>query len=337
MFGSGTHITPNQEHAMPRTTSDVTVPDLTGKLAVVTGANSGLGFGLTRRLAEAGAEVILAVRNQAKGEAAIAELRAGLPEAKLSLRQLDLASLTSVAALGEQLNTEGRPIHFLINNAGIMAVPTREITEDGFELQFGSNHLGHFALTGHLLPLLRAANAHVVTMSSAVNRVGRLRFDDLQSQRIYSPWGAYAQSKLANLMFARELQRRGQLAGWGIRANAAHPGATLTNLQTTGPNSGLDRPSLQSRLGALTYRIPGMWQQVPQGILPALYAAISPEAQGGGYYGPDGFGEMTGGPAPATIPSRALDQAAAERLWTVSSELTSVRYPTADNPAAAER
>jgi NAD(P)-dependent dehydrogenase (short-subunit alcohol dehydrogenase family) len=322
---------------MARTTSDVTVPDLTGKLAVVTGANSGLGFGLTRRLAQAGAEVILAVRNQAKGEAAVNTLRADLPQATLSTRRLDLASLASVAALGGQLTAEARPIDFLINNAGIMALPNREVTEDGFEMQLGANHLGHFALTGHLLPLLRAANAHVVSMSSLANRFGRLNFDDPQSERRYSAWRAYGQSKLANLMFARELQRRSRLAGWGIRANAAHPGGTMTNLQTTGPNSGLDRPSLQSRIGALTYRIPGVWQQVPQGILPALYAAVSPEAQGGGYYGPDGFGEMTGGPAPATIASRALDQAAAERLWTLSSELTSVYYPAVSNPTAAER
>jgi NAD(P)-dependent dehydrogenase (short-subunit alcohol dehydrogenase family) len=312
------------------------VPGQSGRVAVVTGASGGIGLETATVLARRGATVVLACRDEGKADQAAAQIRAAAPDAHVRLVHLDLASLGSVRQAAAEILAGCPRLDLLINNAGVMYVPFQR-TGDGFELTLGTNHLGHFALTGHLLPLLRAANAHVVTMSSAVNRVGRLRFDDLQSQRSYSPWGAYAQSKLANLMFARELQRRGQLAGWGIRANAAHPGATLTNLQTTGPNSGLDRPSLQSRLGALTYRIPGMWQQVPQGILPALYAAISPEAQGGGYYGPDGFGEMTGGPAPATIPSRALDQAAAERLWTVSSELTSVRYPTADNPAAAER
>jgi NAD(P)-dependent dehydrogenase (short-subunit alcohol dehydrogenase family) len=313
---------------MPRSTPDITVPYLAGKLAVITGANSGLGFGLAKRFAQAGAEVILAVRNQRKGEAAITQLSADVPDAKLSLRQLDLASLASVAALGEELNAEGRPVDFLLNNAGLMMPPQRDVTEDGFELQFGGNHLGHFALTGQLLPLLRAAgNAHVTTMSSGLARMGRLDFDDLQSEN-YRPQRSYGTSKLANLMFARELDRRSQAAGWGIRSNAAHPGATRTNLQTTGPSHGGARPGVVAWVFQLTYGLRWMWQEVDTGILPALYAATSPDAAGGGYYGPDGFGELTGGPAPAKVPPRAQNQADAERLWQVSEKLTGVTFGT---------
>jgi len=311
---------------------DVPVPDLAGTLAVITGANGGLGLGLTRRFARAGAVVILAVRNEAKGAAAIAEVRAELPDAVLSTRRLDLASLASVAAFGEQLGREGRPVHFLLNNAGIMTPPDREVTEDGFELQFGANYLGHFALTGHLLPLLRAADgARVTTLSSLVNRVGRFDFDDLHSERSYRPTPAYGRSKLANLVFARELDRRAGEAGWGLRSNAAHPGATMTNLQFTGPNSGREGLGLAIRNGLTQamYRIPFRWQQVPQGIVPALYAAVSPDAVGGGYYGPGGFGELTGGAAVARIPKRALVEADARRLWDVAEQLTGVRYPTA--------
>jgi NAD(P)-dependent dehydrogenase (short-subunit alcohol dehydrogenase family) len=312
---------------MPSTTPDITVPDLTGKLAVITGANSGLGFGLTRRFARAGAEVVLAVRDQQKGEAAIEQLRGEVPGAKLRIGHLDLASLASVAAFGKELHQEGRPIDFLLNNAGLMMPPRRDVTEDGFELQFGGNHLGHFALTGHLLPLLRAAGtSRVTTMSSALARVGRLDFDDLQSEQ-YRPQRAYGTSKLANLMFARELDRRSQAAGWGIRSNAAHPGATMTNLQTTGPTHGGSRPGLTARLFLATKRIGWMWQQVDTGVLPALYAATSPDAAGGGYYGPSGFGELTGGPAPAKVPARARNQADAERLWQVSETLTGVTFP----------
>jgi NAD(P)-dependent dehydrogenase (short-subunit alcohol dehydrogenase family) len=322
-------------------TPDVPVPDLAGKLAVITGANSGLGLGLTRRFARAGAEVILAVRNERKGAAAIAEVRAELPDAVLSTRRVDLASLASVAAFGEQLGREGRPVAFLLNNAGIMTPPDREVTEDGFELQFGANYLGHFALTGHLLPLLIAADgARVTTMSSVMNRIGRLNFTDPRSERSYRPTRAYGLSKLANLMFARELDRRAGEAGWDIRSNAAHPGVTMTNLQLTGPHSGQTGLGLAVRRAATKamYRIPFMWQQVPQGILPALHAAVSPEAVGGGYYGPGGFMELTGRAAPARMPKRALVEADARRLWDVAEQLTGVRYPApATAPTAASQ
>lgn len=313
---------------MARTPLEDTVPDLSGKLAVVTGANSGLGFGLTGRLAGAGAEVILAVRNQAKGEAAIGQLGSRLPEAKLSLRSLDLASLDSVAALGSGLVAEGRPVDILINNAGIMTPPKRVTTADGFELQFGSNYLGHFALTAHLLPLLRAAGtARVTSLSSLVNRFGRIHFDDLQWERRYGSNRAYWQSKLAILMFAFELDRRSREGGWGIESNAAHPGFTRTNLQLTGPGHGTSGDTLLERFFALTFRLPFAYQDVEHGILPALYAATSSRADGGGYYGPNGFAEIAGRAAPATVPKRAHIVTDNRRLWAVSEDLAAVGYP----------
>jgi NAD(P)-dependent dehydrogenase (short-subunit alcohol dehydrogenase family) len=313
---------------MARKKPDITVTDLTGKLAVVTGANSGLGFGLTGRLARAGAEVILAVRNAGKGQGAAGEIRASLPEAQLDVRHLDLSSLASVARFAEELGSTGRPIDILINNAGVMMPPARHVTEDGFELQFGSNYLGHFALTAHLLPLLRkAAGPRVVSLSSGLARQGRLKFDDLQSER-YIPVRAYGLSKLAMLMFARELNRRSVAGGWGILSTAAHPGATKTNLQTTGPTHG----GASNRLGlAVTHfgqGIPWLWQDIPEGILPALYAATSPDAVGGAYYGPSGFYELTGGPSLAAVPRRALSEENATRLWEVSEKLTKVTFPS---------
>jgi NAD(P)-dependent dehydrogenase (short-subunit alcohol dehydrogenase family) len=312
---------------MARTTPDVTVPDLTGRLAVVTGANSGLGFGLAGRFARAGAEVVLAVRNQAKGADAVSRIKAEVPGATVRTAPLDLADLANVAAFGERLNGEGRPIDHLVNNAGIMIPPKRFRTEDGFELQFGTNHLGHFALTAHLLPLLRAAGtSRVTSMSSLASRAGRMDWDDLQSERRYRPWRAYGVSKLANLLFARELQRRSEQGGWGILSNAAHPGGTVTNLQVTGPTHGGSSGGLKMTLMRASQRIPFAWQQVPTGILPALYAATSPDARGGAYYGPSGFGELTGGSAPARIPRRALDAGDAARLWEVSERLTGVTF-----------
>jgi NAD(P)-dependent dehydrogenase (short-subunit alcohol dehydrogenase family) len=309
--------------------TDIEIPGLTGVLAVVTGANSGIGFGLTRRLAAAGAEVILAVRNEEKGRRAMQELLTENPNACLSLEQIDLASLDSIHRFAERLTTAGRPIHLLVNNAGVMAPPTRHVTQDGFELQFGANHLGHFALTALLFPLLRqAGSARVVTMSSGMSHIGRIRFDDLLWERRYSPWFAYGQSKLANLMFALELDRRSRRFHWGVMSSAAHPGVTHTNLQTSGPSLGVAnaRPRFS---GGLTERIPGFWQEIPQGCLPALYAAASPEAQGGAYYGPDGPLEFTGLPKRAMIPFQARNEAVASRLWEVSEQLTHTQFPAA--------
>jgi NAD(P)-dependent dehydrogenase (short-subunit alcohol dehydrogenase family) len=222
----------------------LTVPDLSGKLAVVTGSNSGLGLGVSQRLAAAGADVVMAIRNRAKGEAAAAEIRAAVPDAKLTLKSIDLSSLASVAALGEELNAEGRPIDILVNNAGVMQPPERDTTSDGFELQFGANHLGHFALTAHLLPLLRAAgNARVVSLSSLAARLGGINFDDPNFERSYSANAAYSQSKSATLMFALELDRLSRRHGWGLMSNAAHPGLCKTNLQISGPSHGRAKPT----------------------------------------------------------------------------------------------
>lgn len=304
---------------------DIAVPDLNGRLAVITGANSGLGLGLTKRLAAAGADVVLAVRNREKGQAAIAEVLAATPGAHLELRDLDLTSLASVSALAATF-AGGRPIDILINNAGIMMPPTRQLTADGFELQFGGNYLGHFALTAELLPLLRAATApRVVSLSSGLASQGRLEWDDLQSARRYSPSRAYGLSKLAMLMFARELQKRSDAGGWGILSAAAHPGATHTNLQSTGPKQG--GATAMSRTMDFIMSLPGMSQQVEQGILPALFAATSPDARGGEYYGPDGFGGLAGAPTTVTPPKRALDDADSARLWSVSEQLTKVSFP----------
>jgi NAD(P)-dependent dehydrogenase (short-subunit alcohol dehydrogenase family) len=317
---------------MARQKLEATPPDLSGKLAVVTGSNSGLGLGLATRLAAAGADVVLAIRNQAKGDAAATQIQATVPDAKLTIKRLDLASLASVTALGGELNAEGRPIDILVNNAGIMQPPQRETTEDGFEMQFGCNHLGHFALTGHLLPLLRAAGAaRVTSLSSLAARLGGVNFDDPEWEKAYNPTRAYNQSKSATLMFALELDRRSREAGWGIVSNAAHPGLTKTNLQISGPSSGQQKPTMLARFYQFTWQFtPFMWQDVDQGILPALYAATSPRAEGGAYYGPSGLGEVKGKAAQASIPPSARSETDNRRLWELSEQLTGVRYPPAD-------
>jgi NAD(P)-dependent dehydrogenase (short-subunit alcohol dehydrogenase family) len=304
---------------------DVSVPDLTGKLAVVTGGSDGLGLGLAGRLARAGAEVILPVRNAAKGAAAAARIRGSV-----STRPLDLASLDSVAAFADALNADGRPIHILINNAGVMAPPTRHTTGDGLELQFETNYLGHFALTARILPLLRAGQARVTTQSSIAARTGKISFDDLQSERQYSPMRSYGQSKLATLLFGVELDRRSRANGWGITSNVAHPGFTSTNLQLVGPNMG--RAKRRSPWDPIFKRLSRrglLVQTVETGLLPALYAATSPEAQGGRFYGPDGFLHLTGGAAEERIYRSARDTAQAARLWDISARLARVEFATA--------
>jgi NAD(P)-dependent dehydrogenase (short-subunit alcohol dehydrogenase family) len=304
------------------------VPDLSGRFAVVTGANSGLGFGLAKSLAGAGADVVMAIRSRAKGEAAIADIRRELPSAKLTIRQLDLSSLKSVAALGDELAAEGRPIDLLINNAGVMTPPQRQETDDGFELQFGANHLGHFALTGHLLPLLRAAQApRVVTVSSIAAGQRNLDFDDANAQHGYKPMRSYGMAKLAQLMFAVELDRRSRRGGWGLMSNAAHPGLSKTNL-LSGASYGREKPTLQARFTQLTWwLLPFMWLDVDEGIKPTLYAAVSPDAEGGKYYGPRGFYETAGGGVTFAGVSRlARSEPDRERLWQLSEQLTGVTY-----------
>ena len=295
------------------------VPDLTGRLAIITGANSGLGFGLTGRLARAGAEVILAVRSVEKGTVAAERVRSELPGAKLDVRVLDLASLDSIAAFATTIASDGRPVDILINNAGVMAPPKRMTTADGFELQFGSNHLGPFALTAQLLPALRSAEKpRVTSTSSLAARAGRIDWNDLQSVKRYVPFGAYGLSKLANLMFARELQLRSNAAGWGITSTAAHPGGTATNLQVAGPRQG------RALTGISAWANGRLLQPLAQGILPSLYAATSPGITPGGYYGPNGFLEIRGAATTAHVPRRARDAADSARLWTVSEELTGI-------------
>lgn len=311
----------------------LSVPDLRGSFAVVTGANSGLGFGLAKRLSAAGADVVMAIRDRAKGERAIAEIHREAPAAKLSIKQLDLSSLQSVAALGTELGAEGRPIDIVINNAGVMTPPELQRTTDGFELQFGANHLGHFALTGHLLPLLRAAkSARVVTVSSIAATQPKLDssgfFADPNAERGYKPMHSYGIAKLAQLMFAVELDRRSRQGGWGLLSNAAHPGLTKTNL-LSGASYGRAKPTLQARLTQLSWRVmPFMWLDVDEGIKPTLYAAVSPDAQGGKYYGPRGFYEtVRGGVTFAGVPRLARSETDTRQLWQLSEQLTGVRYP----------
>ncbi|OMC21087.1 SDR family oxidoreductase [Mycobacterium colombiense] len=305
------------------------VPDLRGRFAVVTGANSGLGFGLTKRLSAAGADVVMAIRDRVKGEQAIAGIRREVPEAKLSIRQLDLSSLSSVAALSEELTAEGRPIDILINNAGVMTPPQRQQTSDGFELQFGTNHLGHFALTGRLLGLLRAAeSARVVTVSSIAATQGSIDFGDVNAEHGYKAMHSYGVAKLAQLMFAIELDRRSRAGGWGLMSNAAHPGLTKTNL-LSGASYGRTTPTLQARLTRLTWRLlPFMWLDIDEGIKPTLYAAVSPDAQGAKYYGPRGFYEtVRGGVTFAGLPRLARSEPDMRQLWQLSEQLTGVGYP----------
>ncbi|MFL6127722.1 MAG: SDR family oxidoreductase [Mycobacteriales bacterium] len=301
------------------------VPDQTGRLAVVTGANSGLGKEAATRLAGAGARVLLAVRTPAKGEQARDEILAAHPGAQLEVRRVDLADLGSVRDFADSVLADGAPVDMLLNNAGVMAPPTRMTTADGFELQFGSNHLGPFALTGRLLPLLLAAPApRVATMSSGLANFGRIRFDDLQwERRRYWAYLAYAQSKLANLLMARHLAAVATERGWRLESVAAHPGFTRTNLQTAGPSLGRDRQ--RRAAGARLPVVPT--QEVEQGVEPLLFAATDPAAVSGGYYGPARWFELVGPTAPARIPARGRDAALAARLWAESERLTGVTLP----------
>ena len=302
----------------PWTANDI--PTQHGRRAVVTGANSGIGFHTALELARAGADVILAVRDAERGRAAAAAIVAEVPAAapRVAAWSLDLADLVSIRAFAVRLAERGGVLDLLVNNAGIMALPKRETTLDGFEKQFGTNHLGHFALTGLVLPLLQASAApRVVTVSSSISNFARVDLDNLQSDRRYTPMGAYAQSKLANLLFMLELERR----ALGPLSAAAHPGATITNLQKYA----------FSRLVKL------MGQPAAQGALPTLFAATAPDAAGGAYYGPkDRFG-MVGPPKLTRMPRRAFDAELAGALWERSEQLTGVRYPAARATVASRR
>jgi NAD(P)-dependent dehydrogenase (short-subunit alcohol dehydrogenase family) len=311
--------------ALRWTTADM--PDLTGRTAVVTGANSGIGLPTALALAQHGAEVTLAVRSPAKGDEAVQRILAAAPHARVTVQALDLADLTSVRGFAESWSAAHPDgLDLLVNNAGVMAIPRRQ-TADGFEMQLGTNHLGHFALTGLLLPALVARpRSRVVTVSSGAHRLGRIDIDDLMGTRSYNAWRAYGQSKLANLLFTLELQRRLDLAGVPILAVAAHPGYAATNLQAVGPQMS-GRGWLA---GPIDLANRYLAQSAEMGALPTLFAATAPGLPGAAYVGPDGFMEQRGHPRLVGRSKAAMDTAMAGRLWAVSEDLTGVRYPLDD-------
>lgn len=295
------------------------IPDQHGRTAIVTGTG-GIGLEVARALARAGAQVILAGRNAAKGTTAIAQLRHEMPAAQVRFELLDLARLGSIESFSESLHRAQARIDLLVNNAAVMAPAQRRTTADGFELQFGTNHLGHFALTARLLPLLaQARRARVVSLSSVAARGGAIDFDNLQSEHSYRPMVAYSQSKLACLMFALELQRRSQAHGWGVDSIAAHPGISRTDLIPNGAGA-------HSAAGMARRYLWFLFQPAAHGAWPPLYAATAVGAAGGGYYGPGKLGETRGKPAPAKVPPQAEDERVARRLWEVSEQLTGIGF-----------
>ncbi|RZH69151.1 oxidoreductase [Natrinema altunense] len=298
------------------------VPDQRGRTIAITGANSGLGLETTRELARNGATVIMATRSTERGEEAARDVREDVPDADLRVEECDLANLESVRSVADRLADE--PIDVLINNAGVMAIPRSE-TDDGFETQFGVNHLGHFALTGLLLETLTTDEgepARVVTVSSGVHERGEIDFDDLQSADAYDKWAAYAQSKLANVLFAYELERRFLTAGMNAESMAVHPGYANTRLQFRGP----ERSGSRLRKTAMWVLNTVVAQSAAMGALPTLYAATAPEAEGGAYYGPGGLLNMRGAPERQASSNPSYDEETARRLWTVSEALTGVSY-----------
>jgi NAD(P)-dependent dehydrogenase (short-subunit alcohol dehydrogenase family) len=297
------------------------IPDQTGRLAVVSGATGGLGYETALALAGAGATTILTGRNPAKGADALARISAIHPKADITFEELDLSSLAKVAAFAESFGARHDRLDILVNNAGVMAPPNRQETADGFELQLGTNHLGHFALTAHLLPLLGSGKARVVSLGSIAAHRGAIHFDDLQTlNRRYDPMEVYSQSKLACVLFALELQRRSDANGYGIASIAAHPGVSRTDLI----DNGMGRDSLAGRLRPLLGLV---FQSAAHGALPQLFAATDPAAEPGGYYGPNGFMELRGAPTKASIPPQARDARTAARLWDVSEQLTGALFP----------
>jgi NAD(P)-dependent dehydrogenase (short-subunit alcohol dehydrogenase family) len=297
------------------------IPDQTGRTVVVTGANSGLGLVTARELARKRASVVLACRNTDKGRAALTRIRAAAPHAQTSLAALDLGSLASVEAFADGFRSAHEGLDLLINNAGVMA-PPRRVTADGFELQFGTNHLGHFALTGRLIGAMEGReDARVVTLASNAHKLGRINFDDLQSEHGYNRWRAYAQSKLADLITALELERRLRAADSTVKSIAAHPGYAATNLQTAAA------PLVDRAVMILGNQL--FAQSADAGALPSLYAATEPGLEGGTYVGPDGIGEFRGHPRAVSPDGAARDERLAARLWAISEELTGVKFELA--------
>ena len=307
---------------MKRNWTSENIASQAGRRVVITGANSGIGFVAALELARKGAELILPARTQSKAEDAASRILRQVPQAHLHPEILDLAEQASIHAFVRRMieRFPGQSLDLLINNAGVMALPQREITLDGFERQFATNYLGPFALTGLLLPSIKAKpGSRVVTLSSGASHQGKINFDNLQGERVYKPMlQAYAQSKLADLIFARELQRRLKAVGSPILSTAAHPGYAVTNLQA-------DHLGLGMKM-MLAVMKPFLSQDAAHGALPTLYAAVAAEAVAGGYYGPDGFMEGKGYPTAAPIPKRALDETVAKRLWGESERLTRVRF-----------
>jgi NAD(P)-dependent dehydrogenase (short-subunit alcohol dehydrogenase family) len=301
------------------------IPDQTGRRILITGANSGIGYYAALELARKGAHILFAVRDRTRGEAALDRLRKDIPNASTELLLLDLASLTSVREVAAQLMQQGLPLDVLINNAGVMAPPKRLETADGFELQFGTNVLGHFALTALLLPAIQksAGTPRIIMLASIAHKSGVIDFEDLQAERSYKPMRSYQQSKLADLMLAFELDRRLREAHLPILSIAAHPGVANTELFHKGDFSGFEKigRKFMGRLFDLCLN------SEASGALPTLFAATAPDAKSGSYYGPQGFQEMRGGDVgPAQVSPRATDQAAAKLLWEACERLTSTSF-----------
>ncbi len=298
------------------------IPDLTGQTIIVTGANSGLGFATATALAAHGASVVMAVRDAQKGARAFDQIKTRVPHALVEVSPLDLANLASIRQFATQFMATHSRLDVLVNNAGVMAIPYRT-TADGFEMQFGTNHLGHFALTGELFPLLtQRARTRVVTLSSFVHRTGKINFADLNGKQRYRPWAAYAQAKLANLLFAFEFQRRVNQAGIPLLSLVVHPGYAATNLQSVGPQmEGNQIMRIGSQIGNVLFA-----QSADNGALPTLYAATAPDVTGGTFYGPDSFGGMRGHPTETKAAPQAYDLAVAKQLWQVSEDATHVHY-----------
>ncbi|MGZ8179523.1 SDR family oxidoreductase [Williamsia sp. SKLECPSW1] len=313
---------------MPRTI-DITVPDLTGRRAVVTGGSDGIGLRIARRLAQAGAEVVLPVRNSTKGRAAVDAIRAGQPDAAVSLRIMDLSSLASVAELTAGLRDEGKPIHMLVNNAGLMTPPERQVTDDGAEVQFATNHLGHVALVAGLLPLLQAGRARVVSQISVAANRGSINWDDLAWEKDYDGMGAYSQSKIALGLFGIELGRRSERFGWGVTSVLAHPGVAPTSLLAARPEVGRADDTRSVRLIRWLSARGLVVGTAETAALPAVLAATTPDAVDGTLYGPKGIGHLGGAPAPQSLYSRLRSSDEATRVWETSERLAGVTFPTA--------
>jgi len=307
---------------MPRTI-DITIPDLGGKLAVVTGASDGIGQVIATRLARAGAELILPVRNPVKGAATAEHIRAQVAGARVATPALDLSSLDSVSALADELAVDGRPIDILVNNAGVMTPPSRQVTADGFELQFGTNHIGHFALTLGLLPLLRVGRARVTHQTSIAARSGAINWGDLNWESSYNVMKAYSQSKIAVALFARELETRSVALGWGITSNLAHPGISPTNLLAAQPTVGRQKDNAELRVIRALSRI-GIAGTPDTAALPALVAATGVDSRGGQFFGPKRL--IGGGPMLQKPWAPIASDDHARRLWDASEALVGARF-----------